>query len=90
MLRWQDGQRRHLVRSRRLAGMIQSELNAVFGVEQSVREAPLAVLAPVMGPAVLVEAGFISHPSDRNRLHDPEFQAQIADAIVRGLLRFLR
>jgi N-acetylmuramoyl-L-alanine amidase len=87
---WIEGQRDHLVQSRKLAGLIQSQLNAVFGVDNSVREAPLAILAPIMGPAVLVEVGFLTNQSDLNRLQDPGFQERVADAIAAALLRFLQ
>ena len=87
---WIEGQRDHLVQSRKLAGLLQSQLNAVFGVENGVREAPLAILAPIMGPAVLVEAGFLTNQSDLDRLQDPEFQGRLADAITAALMRFLQ
>lgn len=40
-------------------------------------------------PAVLVEQAFMSHPGDEARLLDPEYQRQQAEAITRGLERFL-
>lgn len=37
-------------------------------------------------PAVLVECGFLSHPTEGKRLQDPAYQKQLADAILQGTL----
>ncbi len=37
-------------------------------------------------PSVLVELGFLSEPADRDRLVDPAWRAQMADALVAGLM----
>ncbi len=41
-------------------------------------------------PNVLVETAFISHPEEEILLTDPQFQQQMAEAVVRGLERFAR
>jgi N-acetylmuramoyl-L-alanine amidase len=37
---------------------------------------------------VLVEAAFISNPSEERKLNSEEFQNQLADALMRGLLGY--
>jgi N-acetylmuramoyl-L-alanine amidase len=49
------------------------------------REAVLAVLRAADFPSVLVEAGFLSHPDDRDRLADPAGRAAIVEGLVRGI-----
>ena len=41
-------------------------------------------------PAALIEVGFMSNPSERSRMQDPEYQRQIAQAITRGVMCFVR
>jgi N-acetylmuramoyl-L-alanine amidase len=39
-------------------------------------------------PAVLVELGFLSNPSEETKLQDPEYREQLVEALVRAVLRF--
>jgi N-acetylmuramoyl-L-alanine amidase len=72
-----------------LARQAQRELNLLWGVQNSVREIPLAVLAPVAAPAILVEAGFLTNPEDQDMLISLEFQEQLAATISRAIVMFL-
>jgi N-acetylmuramoyl-L-alanine amidase len=38
-------------------------------------------------PAVRIEAGYLSHPQDADRLADPRFRDTLADAVVVSLQR---
>jgi N-acetylmuramoyl-L-alanine amidase len=40
-------------------------------------------------PAILIEAGFISHPVEERRLADPKHRAQVARAIFEGIKDYL-
>ena len=40
-------------------------------------------------PAVLVEMGFLSNPEDREKLQDENFRQQMAEAVSRGIIRYL-
>jgi N-acetylmuramoyl-L-alanine amidase len=40
-------------------------------------------------PAILVEVGFLSNPSEAQRLTQPESQQQIAEALAAGIEDFL-
>ncbi len=86
---WDMGQKPFAAQSRQLGELIQGELNSVFGGENRMVEAPLAQLAPVTAPAVLIEAGFLTNADDHQKLATTEFQDRIAMAIVKAIQRFL-
>jgi N-acetylmuramoyl-L-alanine amidase len=86
---WGQGQGQYLRSSQRLAGQAQRELNLLWGVQNSVREVPLAGLAPVAAPAILVEAGFLTNPEDQEMLLSLDFQEQLAAALSRAIVMFL-
>jgi N-acetylmuramoyl-L-alanine amidase len=68
---------------------MQTELNKLFGVENRVVEARLAVLAPVMAPAVVVETGFLTNAEDLELLESDEFQETLAYTITQVIRKFL-
>jgi N-acetylmuramoyl-L-alanine amidase len=86
---WESSQRAYGTRSRQLADLLQAELNGIYGTENKVVEVPLAQLASIAAPAVLIEAGFLTNPSDRARISSAEFQDQLATAIVKAMEQFL-
>ncbi|MEE8350104.1 MAG: N-acetylmuramoyl-L-alanine amidase [Acidobacteriota bacterium] len=90
LVAWEDGQGRFITSSQRLAQQLQTELNLLWGVQNKVREIPLAVLAPVSGPAILVEAGFLTNPEDQALLITLDFQERLAATISRTIKTFLR
>lgn len=76
--------------SSRLAYAVQHKLVAITGAtDRGVHQAPLYVLSGVEAPAVLVEVGFISHPSEGKRLQEPEYQRRLAEAIAEGVKAFI-
>ena len=87
---WHQGQKGFSAQSRRLALLIQERLNQLFGTENSPAIAPLELLAPVQGPAVLVEAGYLTNPEDAEVLLQPDFQEAIAVSIADAIEVFLR
>ncbi len=90
LVRWEEGQKRYLSSSRELAEVLQKELNLLWEVENRVAEIPLAVLAPVTAPAVLIEMGFLTNPEDYHRLSSMEFQDQVARTITSAVDTFLQ
>ncbi len=56
---------------------------------RGVQQAPFYVLMGLAAPAVLVEIGFISHPTEGPQLSDPGYQARLAKAITTGVKNFL-
>ena len=53
-----------------------------------VEQAGFAVLKAPDIPSVLVEAAFISNPSEEAKLNNEEFLTQLADALMRGIERY--
>lgn len=89
LILWDMAQSRHLASSQRLASLIQEELNQTLGLRnRGVKQAPFAVLMGAAMPAVLVELGFISTPSERQRLQDPVYQNELAASLTRAIVRF--
>jgi len=73
-----------------LAQMIQDELGVLLGIpSRGVKTANFVVLRESGIPSVLVETAFISHPDDEVRLRDLAFRQRVAQAIYRGITRFL-
>jgi N-acetylmuramoyl-L-alanine amidase len=50
-----------------------------------VKQAPFYVLIGAEMPAILVETGFITNPSERRRLGDREYLRSLADGLVVGI-----
>ncbi len=91
MILWDMAQTAHIRESSRLAEMVQGELNALLGTRnRGIKQAPFKVLAGAACPAILVEAAFLSNPEEEKRLAAEEFQTGVAEAIYRGLARYLR
>ncbi|MDR2790758.1 MAG: N-acetylmuramoyl-L-alanine amidase [Campylobacteraceae bacterium] len=57
-------------------------------VDGGVREAPFWVLTGAQMPAVLLEAGYITDKTDRERMFDKKFQQQLADGIADGIASY--
>jgi len=91
MILWDMAQNAYIKDSSRLAELVQSELDAMLGTRnRGIKQAPFKILAGVACPAVLVEAAFISNPDEEQKLASAAFQSKVAEAIYRGLGRFLR
>lgn len=89
LILWDMAQSYHLGESQRLANFIQQELNDAMGLrDRGVKQAPFRVLMGAAMPAVLVELGFISNPQEEARLQDPAYQAQLAAALTRAIMRY--
>ncbi len=56
--------------------------------DRGVKRARFQVLRDAEMPAVLVEAGFLSHPSEGRKLTDPAYRRQMAAAIVAGVKNY--
>ncbi|RRS31936.1 MAG: N-acetylmuramoyl-L-alanine amidase [Epsilonproteobacteria bacterium (ex Lamellibrachia satsuma)] len=84
-----------IVQSNKLAidvqrGMIANLRSRYRGVKDGgVRSAPFWVLVGASRPSILVEVGYISHPTERKRLFTPRYQELIAKGIAEGINRYL-
>jgi len=92
MILWDMAQTAYIKQSGRLAREIQDELNKPpLGIEnRGIKQAPFKVLTGVACPAVLVEVAFISSPEEEQELIQEGFQANVAQAVYRGLATFLQ
>lgn len=74
-----------------LAYELQKSLLKSLGAEdRGVRRARFAVLCNAEMPAVLIEGGFMSHPTESKKIYDPAYRRQMAHALVEGVLAYQR
>jgi len=80
--------------SRKLAASVQQALHGTLASGNSairnrgVREASFVVLTGTEMPSVLAEISFVSSPADEERLRNPSYREQIAEALYKGIERF--
>lgn len=78
-------------RSVLLAWHLQRALVTRLGLEdRGVRRARFEVLCQAAMPAVLIEGGFLSHPTEGRKIADASFRRQMAKAIVEGIVAYKR
>ncbi|WP_413176125.1 N-acetylmuramoyl-L-alanine amidase [Anabaena azotica] len=58
--------------------------------DRGTRKARFYVLRKNTMPAILVETGYMTGREDNPRLGSPEYQSRMADAIARGILKYLQ
>jgi N-acetylmuramoyl-L-alanine amidase len=91
LILWDMAQAEVLNESASLALAVQGRLNARLGTrDRGVKQAPFVVLTGATMPAILVEVGFLSSPSEAERLAQPDYQQQLAEAIAAGIEDFVR
>lgn len=74
-----------------LAYQLQKSLTKGLGTEdRGLHRARFAVLRDATMPAVLIEAGFMSNPSEGRKIFDAGYRRQIAKAIVDGISAYRR
>ena len=74
-----------------LAFQVQKALTRNLAVEdRGVRRARFAVLRDAAMPAVLIEAGFMSHPAEGRKIFSSAYRQKMARAIVEALLAYKR
>ena len=88
-------QNEHLRESNELAELIQRRLGRIHpGPSRGVKQAGFRVLVTAFMPAVLVEIGFGTNPSEASYMTDPsrmdELSAAISDAVLEYLKRYER
>lgn len=76
--------------SMKLGRAVLGELGGVNTLHKPhVEQAAFAVLKAPDIPSILVETAFISNPEEEKRLTDDAYQDKLADAILRGIRRYL-
>lgn len=75
--------------SKRLACLIQQELIKTLGESYRwVKPEDFYVMRNVKMPAVVVEAGFISHPREEILMTEPVYQSKVAWCVFAGVVRY--
>ena len=76
--------------SKRLARHVQQALiQATGAIDRGVKHARFVVLIGTNVPAILIETGFVSNPTEGQKLTTPAYQHKIAAAIAQGIEKFL-
>ncbi len=58
-------------------------------VDNGVRKGPFWVLVGAQMPAVLIEIGYITHPTEARRLFNPYYQKLLAEGIANGIESYI-
>jgi N-acetylmuramoyl-L-alanine amidase len=78
-----------LAASQQLAESVQDSMASVMKSDnRGVKQAPFRVLMDSTMPAVLVEVGFISSPSEASLITDPQMQKRIVNALADAILKY--
>ena len=78
-----------LIQSRKFATILQTELETHSPAAIPLNEIPLATLAAVYMPAVLIEIGYLSNETDEARLADADNLARLATGIVQAIQTYI-
>jgi len=76
--------------TRRAARSISQAMARTGAASRGVREEDYRVLVHTHGPAVLIELGYLSNAQEAARLIQNAYQDRLAQAIVNGILSYLR
>ena len=75
--------------SLKLGGAMLGEVGRVARLHKPrVEQAGFAVLKAPDIPSVLVETAFISNPDEEQRLRSPAYQNELADALLKGIVKY--
>ena len=86
---WKNVQISYVSRSRALASRIDDRLKGITAVQSRIEGAPLAVLQGAAMPAILIEVGYLTNPSEEKNLRDQHFRMDLAEQIRLGIEDFL-
>jgi N-acetylmuramoyl-L-alanine amidase len=90
-LAWERIQERHLSKSRSLAVRVHKELLGRLNTnDRGCQAALLYVLAGADMPAILVEVGYVTNPTDEKQLASPVFLDITAEGLSRAITDFLQ
>jgi N-acetylmuramoyl-L-alanine amidase len=71
-----------------LAYEVQKSLTRTLAEDRGVHRARFEVLCKATMPAVLIEVGYMSHPTEGKKIFDPAYRRLVAHSIVEGLLAY--
>jgi N-acetylmuramoyl-L-alanine amidase len=68
------------------AGILQSARSKYKDINDAgVKEGPFWVLVGAQMPSILVELGYVTHPTEGKRLYDKDYQQILANGIANGV-----
>jgi N-acetylmuramoyl-L-alanine amidase len=74
-----------------LAELVHQQILAITGAtDRGVRSARFYVIRNTSMPAILVETGYITNPSEASKLVNSAYQERMAEAIAKGVDQFLK
>jgi len=86
---WDLAQSEFQLESSRLAEVVQDSMTQSLRIpNRGVKQAGFYVLGGAAMPAVLVEIGFVTNPSEEKRLKESKYRDEIARAIYAGLAEY--
>jgi N-acetylmuramoyl-L-alanine amidase len=89
VVQWQFAQARHINESAALARSVEAALRGRVAMSpRALQQAPFRVLVGANMPAVLVEMGFLSNPVQAKQLVSDQFQNDIVQSLVDGIVQF--
>ena len=89
LILWEMAQAQHLNESARVARTMEAEMRLRVPMSpRAIQQAPFRVLVGANMPAVLVETGFITNPTEEKRLSTAEYQSQLVNALLAAVVRF--
>ncbi len=89
MILWETAQLRHLEQSATLAALVETALRGKVEMSpRPVQQAPFRVLVGANMPAVLVEIGYLSNPTEEKALASAAHQDRIALAVFEAIAAF--
>jgi N-acetylmuramoyl-L-alanine amidase len=89
VIAWEQAQVRYVDQSAVFARVMSEQLRGVAPLSRrSLQQAPLRVLVGANMPAILVEVGYVTNPSQATQLANGDFQARLAQAIAEGIARY--
>jgi len=86
---WENVQINYVSKSRALAGTIDDRLKGNTAVQNRIEGAPLAVLQGAAMPAILIEVGYLTNPSEEKNLRDQNYLMDLAEQIRLGIEDFM-
>ncbi len=84
-----------IAESREFAGDVESSLYSGLEAgnaglkDRGVKKAPFVVLIGANMPSILAEISFLTNPDDAHELRDPEYKQRIAEALYRGVAKYV-
>ncbi len=88
---WERIQERYLSKSRTLAITVHKELIGRLSInDRRCRAAPIYLLAGADMPAILVEVGYATNPTEEKQLNNPLFLELIAGGVSKGITDFIQ